>query len=322
MRGTVTGTRRDGISISRRDYGTATTITAASVVGGERGIELAINANESRRWTNVAWTGTVTGQNGEGLRFYQSDSSRRSGITVAAASATGTTHGMYFRTGNTIAGAANRYEGSISMTVSGRVTGGAQGSALKARLLEERVFKVTLNSGAVVGTGGEQYAVSTSGGGRLNLTVNSRATISGAIKVSTSKTSDEMTFNSGSRGTLSKVEGVDTLTIESGAMVSVSGSATSVNKVELKSGAALHLNGSTIGSFTVGGGNFAGGGALTVAADFSGATPNANKLYVNGNVTGTTTINVSAHRFGRHRRVPGGRCGQQQHRERHQFHGR
>ena len=293
VRGTVTGTTRDGIRIRKGQYGTATTITAASVVGGRHGINLNIDANDSRRWTNVAWTGTVTGQGGDGLRFYQGDATGRSGITVSAASAAGTRHGMHFRTGNTRAGANNRYVGSISMTVSGRVTGGAQGSALYARLLNERVFKVTLNSGAVVGTGGERYAVQTSAGGRLNLTVNSRATISGAIRVSTSRANDTMTFNSGSRGTLSTVAGVDTLTMNSGAAVSISGSATSVNKVELNSGAALHLNGSTIGSFTVGGGNFAGGGALTVAADFSGATPNAQKLYVNGNVTGTTTINVS-----------------------------
>ena len=294
VRGTVTGTTRDGIRIRKGQYGTATTITAASVVGGRHGINLNIDANDSRRWTNVAWTGTVTGQGGDGLRFYQGDASGRSGITVAAASAAGTQNGMYFRTGNTRTGANNRYVGSISMTVSGRVTGGAQGAALKARLLQERVFKITLNSGAVVGTGGERYAVQTSGGGRLNLTVNSGATISGAIAVSRSRTNDTMTFNSGSRGTLSKVAGVDTLTMNSGAVVSVGGSATSINKVEVKSGAALTLpGGSVIGSFTVGGGNFTGGGDVTLAADFSGATPNAQKLYVNGDVTGTTTINVS-----------------------------
>ena len=294
VRGTVTGTTRDGIRIRKGQYGTATTITAASVVGGRHGINLNIDANDSRRWTNVAWTGTVTGQGGDGLRFYQGDASGRSGITVAAASAAGTQNGMYFRTGNTRTGANNRYVGSISMTVSGRVTGGAQGAALKARLLQERVFKITLNSGAVVGTGGERYAVQTSGGGRLNLTVNSGAAISGAIAVSRSRTNDTMTFNSGSRGTLSKVAGVDTLTMNSGATVSVGGSATSINKVEVKGGAALTLpGGSVIGSFTVGGGNFTGGGDVTLAADFSGATPNAQKLYVNGNVTGTTTINVS-----------------------------
>ena len=294
VRGTVTGTTRDGIRIRKGQYGTATTITAASVVGGRHGINLNIDANDSRRWTNVAWTGTVTGQGGDGLRFYQGDASGRSGITVAAASAAGTQNGIYLRTGNTRTGANNRYVGSISMTVSGRVTGGAQGAALKARLLQERVFKITLNSGAVVGTGGERYAVQTSGGGRLNLTVNSGAAISGAIAVSRSRTNDTMTFNSGSRGTLSKVAGVDTLTMNSGAVVSVGGSATSINKVEVKSGAALTLpGGSVIGSFTVGGGNFTGGGDVTLAADFSGATPNAQKLYVNGNVTGTTTINVS-----------------------------
>ena len=294
VRGTVTGTTRDGIRIRKGQYGTATTITAASVVGGRHGINLNIDANDSRRWTNVAWTGTVTGQGGDGLRFYQGDASGRSGITVAAASAAGTQNGIYLRTGNTRTGANNRYVGSISMTVSGRVTGGAQGAALKARLLQERVFKITLNSGAVVGTGGERYAVQTSGGGRLNLTVNSGAAISGAIAVSRSRTNDTMTFNSGSRGTLSTVAGVDTLTMNSGAVVSVGGSATSINKVEVKSGAALTLpGGSVIGSFTVGGGNFTGGGDVTLAADFSGATPNAQKLYVNGNVTGTTTINVS-----------------------------
>ena len=294
VRGTVTGTTRDGIRIRKGQYGTATTITAASVVGGRHGINLNIDANDSRRWTNVAWTGTVTGQGGDGLRFYQGDASGRSGITVAAASAAGTQNGMYFRTGNTRTGANNRYVGSISMTVSGRVTGGAQGAALKARLLQERVFKITLNSGAVVGTGGERYAVQTSGGGRLNLTVNSGAAISGAIAVSRSRTNDTMTFNSGSRGTLSKVAGVDTLTMNSGAVVSVGGSATSINKVEVKSGAALTLSGGgVIGSFTVGGGGFVGGGDVTLDADFSGATPNAIKLYVNGNVTGTTTINVS-----------------------------
>ena len=295
VRGTVTGTAAngDGIRIQKGKYGAATTITAANVTGGRHGMNLNIDAERNERWTNISWTGTVTGSSGDGFYFRQNDGARKAGITVAAASASGTRNGIYFRTGNNQAGPTYRYEGSISMTVSGRVTGGAQGSALKARLLEERVFKVTLNSGAVVGTGGEQYAVQTSAGGRLNLTVNSRATISGAIRVSESKTNDTMTFNSGSRGTLSTVRGVDTLTIESGAMVAVSGSATSINKVEVKSGAALHLNGSTIGSFTVGSGNFAGGGAITVAADFSGATPNANKLYVNGNVTGTTKINVS-----------------------------
>ena len=294
VNGPITGTTRDGIRIQKGEYGNATTITAANVTGGRHGINLEINANGSRRWTTVTWTGTVKGSGGRGLYFKQGDAQQRSGITVSAASAEGTTDGMYFRTGNTLTGAADRYEGSISMTVSGRVTGGSEGAALKARLLNERVFKVTLNSGAVVGTGGEKYAVNTTGGGRLNLTVNSGATISGAIVVNRNGTNDKMTFNSGSRGTLSKVTGVDTLTMNSGATVSISGSATSINKVELKSGAALHLNGSTIGSLTVGSGGFEGGGAVTVAADFSGATPNANKLYVNGNVTGTTTtINVS-----------------------------
>ena len=293
VRGTVTGTAQDGdgIRVKKGPYGGNVHITAADVTGGRHGININADSRDNQRWTSVTWTGTVTGQGGDGFRFSANDSGFRSGITVTAANATGTRHGIYIRNGNSSG------ERGVSMTVTGRVTGGAGSgrSAIRVRLLNDNDFKLDLNSGAVVGTGGEGNAVSTVGGGKLTATVNSGATIHGGIAVSTSKSRDALTFKSSSTGTLTAVRGLDTLTIESGATVSVGGTGTDINKVTLNTGGTLSISdGSTVGSFTVGGGNFTGGGTIVLDANFGGATPNADKLYINGDVSGTTTLDINA----------------------------
>ena len=291
--GTVKGTNGVGISVKKGKNGYAVIIKAVDVSGYREGINVDA-ASRGNLWTSITSTGTVTSQTRSGIHFTSNRNRDDStaGVTVTAHNVSGAEHGIYITNGNTSTSTDNRYEGSVSVTVTGRVTGGTSHSAIDVRSQSlQKYVKIDIASGAIVGTGGEQFAIRTRNG-RLKATV--KGTVHGKLE-SNSGGWDQIAFNPNSRGTLTTVSGIDVMTIESGAMVKVGGSGTSVNKLTLESGGTLDVaHGNVIGSTTVGGGNFFGGGTIILGADFSGSgTPKADRLEINGDVSGTTTLDIS-----------------------------
>ena len=307
VKGPVVSQHSDGIFVRKGRYGSAVVISAGNVTGQWNGIKVQVSSRNSKNhsgalWTSITSTGTVTASNNGIYVRSTTGHADTAGITVTAKNASGTSgsgKGIYIWSGNN-AGPTNdkstRYIGSVSVTVTGTVTGGsgAAGSAIKVRSASvNKYVKIDVASGATVGTGGGGHALHLREG-RLKATVNSGATVHGKV-LTYSGGRDEITFKPHSTGTLTTVDGVEVLTIESRATVKVGGSGTSVNKLTLESGGTLDIaHGGVIGSFTVGGGNFAGGGTITLGADFSGSTPNADKLYFNGDLSGTTTLDISS----------------------------
>ena len=308
VKGTVVSTASEAIFVEKGRYGSAVVISARDVTGKWDGIKVKVSSRDSKNhngalWTSITSTGTVTAtNNGIYVRSSNGDANT-AGITVTANNASGTGSGgkgIYIQSANNAGPTTNkstRYIGSVSVTVTGTVTGGsgAQGSAIRVKSSSvNKYVKIDVASGATVGTGGEGHALFLAEG-RLKATVNSGATVHGNVRTFSGLGGrDEITFKPNSTGTLTTVSGIDVMTIESRATVKVGGSGTSVNKLTLESGGTLDIaHGNVIGSFTVGGGNFTGGGTITLGADFSGSTPNADKLYFNGDVSGTTTLNIN-----------------------------
>ena len=208
-------------------------------------------------------------------------------------------------------GAGNRFNamggihvetgGDISITASGHVDGAGPGidnMSIWTKSTSSKDVTVTLNSGAVLDRGVRD------GAGNASVTINAGATVregvrleggddwvhlaggtisAGSIDAGTGN--DTLRIASGSvRGGMS---GWETVTVESGAQLTVLGSASAT---ALEVSGALHFSGTT-GNFAVAG-NFTGGGTITLGANLLNATPTHDSLTITGNVTGVTDLNL------------------------------
>ena len=191
--------------------------------------------------------------------------------------------------------------GDISITASGLVEGAGPGidnMSIWAKSTTSKDVTVTLNSGAVLHRGVRD------GAGKASVTINAGATVRDGVRleggddwvnlvggtisagwIDAGSGNDTLNIESGSvRGSMS---GWETVTVESGAQLTVLGSASAT---ALEVSGALHFSGTT-GNFAVAG-NFTGGGTITLGANLLNATPAHDSLTITGNVTGVTDLNL------------------------------
>jgi len=265
---------------------------------------------------SITATGTVIGTTYSGIDAF----SNGTDMTIAAVAVSGAYYGI---------NAKNNGSGTLSITVTGAVTGGS-GYGIKTK---GATTVITLNSGAAVS--------STSGKGIYNnlgdttITVNTGASVSGSIVLSNG--SDNLTFAGGDFSGVTLFDGgddsdvsdgfIDTLTfagsngtldgaivtnweavvIGSGSTINFSNSALSVGGLSILSGGTLNASGNMLaltgalantgGTLSMQGG--ATGDAVTVSGDYTGGgtlqldvdtgADTADRLVVTGNVTGGVT---------------------------------
>ena len=202
---------------------------------------------------------------------------------------------------------------AVTVVVNGTVTGGSQGAAIYAAS-HGSATSITLNSGVTVSA--------VSGVAIRNdhhnsaVTVNSGATVSGSVFLGGGV--DTLTFATGSFGD-STLDGgidqgetdtsVDVLTVNGGSFAILDGKLLNWESIVLGNQAIATVDGNrtlTVDNLTVQGSismqdrvandsltltsNLTGGGTLVVDVDFFIGT--SDRLVVNGNVTGSTTIDV------------------------------
>ena len=280
---TVTATNGDGIKI-HGDQRTAggVKIDVAAVTGGSAGIRV----NHKRQGdVTITATGAVTGKGGSDHGIAVINEQRGSHIFVTAATVTAE------GTGNTADAihVDQRHSGGIRITASGPVTtAGRHGIYVKQQSNGDVTINVTgtvtgddddnesaimvsagsgdavtvnLNSGAVVGSANEDAIVET--GGNTTVTVNSGATVNGAIKLGAGD--DELVLAGGSvNGSVDLGDGKDTFTINTPGQVTLQ--ATSVEIRGFGPRAEVHSAVAVSGSGTDTGINVAGETDVNVAS--------------------------------------------------------
>ena len=204
--------------------------------------------------------------------------------------------------------------GAISVVANANVTGGSQGAAIDI-IAHGSATSVTLNSGVTI-SAASGVAIRTNDF-NSSVTVNSGATVSGSIFMGGGV--DTLTFANASFGD-SVLDGgtdggdadssVDVLTINGGSFALVDGKLLNWESLVIGAQATATVEGSRtliVDDITLQGafsmqdrvandsltvtGDIAGGGMLKIDVDFYIGT--ADRLVVNGAVTGSTTIDVS-----------------------------
>ena len=280
---TVTATNGDGIKIhgDQRTSG-GVKIDVAAVTGGSAGIRV----NHKRQGdVTITATGAVTGKGGSdhGIAVINEQLGSHIFVTAATVTAEGT--------GNTADGihVDQRHSGGIRITASGPVTtAGRHGIYVKQQSNGDVTINVTgtvtgdddddesaimvsagsgdavnvnLRNNATVGSANEDAIVET--GGNTTVTVNSGATVNGAIKLGAGD--DELVLAGGSvTGSVDLGAGKDTFTINTPGQVTLQ-----VTSVEIRGfgpRAEVHSAVAVSGSGTDTGINVAGGTDVNVAS--------------------------------------------------------
>ncbi len=154
--GSVTGTSGIGIWTDNRVSGTALTISAASVTGGDDGI----NANNSGTGhLSITATGSVEGISDTGILAYNSTSG--TDLTIKAANVTGGTHGIV---------ATNNGNSGLSISTSDTVSAGPYGIGIWVNNSANGT-DLTIMAAGVTG-GDDGINVDNSGTGHLSITTN------------------------------------------------------------------------------------------------------------------------------------------------------
>ena len=277
VNGTVTGAAGDGISATSDANGSGITITAASVSGASSGIKVMATGTGS---VSVSASGSVAGGTGDGI-FVDHDGT-----------------------------------GATSVAVSGSVSGGSGNgvAAIRMDVSSGRAATVSLNSGASVGAAGRNAIIDTAGNAAV--TVNSGATVAGKVNLGAGNDTltfagggflnvtemdggagtDTLTFSGGASGAMSGVAEWETVSIRSGSTVSFGTGAHTLGAgtLTVASGGTLNVgDDSDTGDELTVSGNFAGGGTVTLDANFGSSNSGSDSLTISGNVTGTTTVNLS-----------------------------
>ena len=260
VNGTVTGAAGDGISATSDASGSGITITATSVSGANSGIKVMATGTGS---VSVSASGSAAGGTGDGI-FVDHDGT-----------------------------------GATSVSVSGSVSGGSGNgvAAIRTDVSNGSAVTISLGNGASVGAAGRNAIVDS--GGNATVTVNTGASITG--KVNLGAGNDGLTFAGGTFTSVTEFDGgagTDTLTFSSGSGT-VDGTVTNWERINIDSAAVISFAALDVGddsdtndTLTVSG-NFAGGGTVTLNANFSTASPGSDRLSISGNVSGTTTVNLS-----------------------------
>ena len=290
--GSVTGSgaTSDGIGVKheRADTSDATTvsITAGSSVSGKRhGIYI---DNAPSKNVSVSVSGAVSGGTGANQ------------------------HAIFAKQGNLRTGGGNAVQ--IRLRSGARVNGGtASTSAAAIRVDKSHQPTVTVESGAQIrgkldftgsnnaqvkitaGTFNAHGTTTLTGGDDLLELSGASLSIADEASISGGAGTDTIRFTGGVSEISNEGDGLtgfETIDIRAGATAKLGGSVDEVSGTATVSGTLSLVDGAT-SSLTLGG-NFTGGGALALEADFSGASTSADTLYIDGNLTGTTAINVTA----------------------------
>ncbi len=229
--GQVTGTNGNGIKAINFNYdGTNLTVNAKDVTGGDDGIEA---TNYGTGFLKITTTGKVMAGD-DGIDAY--NSSYGTSLTIEAKDVTGIDHGIK---------AINNGSGINSITVSGTVAGGT-GAGIATYTGSLGMTTITLESGAAVSaTSGMAI---TNNEGDSSVLVKTGASVTGAISLGDGTdsitfdggnfsgvtsfdggggTSDSLTFRNVSGGIAgSTVQGMESVVVDTGADISVSGTLT------------------------------------------------------------------------------------------------
>ena len=306
--GSVSGTGAEGIfGLVSNSSGGALTITAAAVAGSSYGIR-ALSSGTGDLSISASGSVSGTGTSGRGIDAQFLNSSGDS-LTITAAAVAGSSYGIRALSSGT---------GSVSISASGAVTGGtgASNAAIKTDVSSGRNVTISLKSGASVGTttGTPNAIIDTAGNAAV--TVNTGASIIGKVNLGAGNDTlafaggtfsnvteikggagnDSLTFSGGASGAMSGVAEWETVSIQSGSTVSFgTGTHTlGAGTLTVSSGGTLNVgDDSDTGDKLTVSGNFAGGGTVTLDANFSSTNSGADSLTISGNVTGTTTVDPS-----------------------------
>ena len=323
--GSVTGTGDAGVLVAAESGVGAVTVSAATVAGAD-GVEARHFGTGALR---IETAGSVTAAaGGIGIYALAGATAGTTSITAAAVSggvagikavASGTGAISVAATGRVFAttgdGILVDHDGSggASISVSGAVTGGSGANVAAIRTdVGTGTAMITLNSGAIVGSGTHNAIIGSSG--NTTLTVNTGAAIAGAVRLGAG--ADVAVFAGGVFGSVTQMDGGagnDTLRFAAGsgslhASVQASG-LENWETVRVESGAALTgsitlaassrdlvFDGAAFGDVT----EFRGGGAGTLTfRNVSGALPvgrvenwNALEIGAGASLTVNGSVNV------------------------------
>ena len=319
----VTGST-SGIRVAASGTGIVSVMATGAVTGtGDHGIYVDHDGSGA---TTIAVSSAVTGGSATTAAAIKTDVSAGSDVTILLNSGASVGEGA----GNAIIGGAGDSNVTVdsNAAIVGKVSLGAGADTLtfsggdfsSATLLDGGDGSDTLRFGG--GSGSLNPAIVGAGGDGLkgweNVVVQRGATLGGNIKLAADSGNltfdgatignvtsldgggggaNTLTFNnvSGSLAT-SALSGWETAVIGAGSRMTLGGSALTsaqARRLSVTGTLAFGSTNSSTDTFTVHG-DFAGGGAVAIDANFVGAngSPTSDKLIIRGDATGTTTISL------------------------------
>ena len=278
----ITG-NHTAIDVNNTGGGTVTVTTIGTVTG-----------------KGIATSGTTT--SGTGIRVFTDSSGGE--VTINTATATGANFGIWVK---------SESNATVTIMARGPVTGGAgaEDAAIQTETAPAaNATLIKLESGAVAGASGRAAIRHT--GGAASVTVSAGAAIAGSVVLGTGNDTltfaggavrsaaldggagdDSLLFQSGASGIVTGLANFGTLSVESGANVSVNVAGT-VSLTSLTLGGALDFGDTHFTDLKLDG-DMVGGGAFTINVDFAQNKADRLLLSGKGTVTGSpTAINVAA----------------------------
>ncbi|AJJ09876.1 outer membrane autotransporter barrel domain protein [Yersinia rohdei] len=306
--GAVTGTRNEGVAAY--NSGTDLTMTTADVAGGQVGV-LAYNLGSGE--LSVTTTGTVTGTDQYGITAFNMGT----GLTVAAADVAG---------GETGINARNNGTGALSITTTGTVTG-ANNYGIEA--VNQGTGPVALTVGAGSTVQGTVAGISVEAASPIDITnagtIRNLSNLSSDIAIKTRSASGTLTNSGLVQGTVQLSDSGNTVinnaggtwdtsggtndlgalvadnsVLNNGLIIAANGSATDPRQTTtfdhvgtFTNAGVLSLANGRVGDVTVINGDYVGnGGSLWLNTALSDDSSVADKLVINGNTSGSTSVRV------------------------------
>ncbi len=319
-------------------------------VSGDGNISLTVSALESHKsgiFAKNVGSGTVTivskgnitasgtGTKDAGIYAYTNASGGNVSITVESAASVNGKFGIYteskssgnieITTSNAITGtgddgiSAKLTSGTLTINVSGNVTGSSNKTAIDAQTSASGNSLITIHSGTITAAGATGKAI-TNGAGSSTIVIHSSASVTADIALGAGL--DKLTFSGGSNfdnsitidggedtGTdtandelhinsisslldVSKITNWEVISLGSGTNARFDGTVTlSVEELKLLSGATLSMKDQTPGDTLTVSGKLTGGGTIEIDVNLS--TGAKDSVVVQGNITGTSKIKVN-----------------------------
>ena len=299
---------RTGVSAKNIGAGTVTIvgngdITASGTQTKDSGIYAYTNASGEKIDIDIKSSGSVSGKFG-----IYAESKSSANITITA-------NGEVTGTGEDGI-SAKLTSGTLTINVSADVTGASNKTAIDAQTNASGRSVITINSGTITAAGATGKAI-TNGAGSSEIVIHSAASVTAGISLGAG--ADELTFSGGSTfnrtitidggedtGTdtssdelkingisalldASKLVNWEVISLGTGTTARFDGAVTlATDDLKVPSGATLTMKDEVPGDTLTIGGDFTGGGTLEI--DINLATGARDRLIVQGDVTGVTTL--------------------------------